>query len=76
MKTSKKRTTTPKAGKSKVHSKKASAVRGLNKKEMKGMSGGFNFAAFGQSLASFFAKEITKVGPTIIQDAMKHNWKK
>jgi len=71
MKTSKKRTTTHKVGKSNGRSKKTS-VRRLNKNEMKGMAGGFNWSAFGLSLASFIGKEAVKFGPEILGDGMKH----
>jgi len=75
MKTSKKKTTTQN-DKSTGRSKKTSGTRRLSKNAMKGMTGGFDFSAFGRNLASFFTKEIKKIGPTIIDDAMKHNWKK
>jgi hypothetical protein len=73
MKTSKKRTTTHKVGKSNGRSKKTNgSVSRLNKNEMKGMAGGFNWSAFGLSIASFLGQEAVKFGPEILRDGMKH----
>jgi len=75
MKTSKKRKTTRKVGKSNGRSKKTNGTRKLNKNEMKGMAGGFDFSklgALGLSLASFLGQEAMKFGPEIFQDGMKH----
>jgi len=75
MKTLKKRTKPTKMGKSTRRSKKTSSTRKLNKSEMKGMTGGFDFSklgAFGLSLASFLGQEALKFGPEIFQDGVKH----
>jgi len=54
---------------------KTNGTRKLNKNEMKGMAGGFDFSklgALGLSLASFLGQEAMKFGPEIFQDGMKH----
>jgi hypothetical protein len=71
MKASKKRTTTRKMGKSNGRSKKTSGTRKLNKNEVKGMAGGFDFSKLG----AFFIKELMEYGPRIAGDAMNHDWK-
>jgi len=60
-------------GKSNGHSKKTNGgVRELNKKEMKGMAGGFNLEGLFFNVLSFIGKEAMKFGPEMISDGVKH----
>jgi len=73
MKTSKKKTTTQK-GKSTGRSKKTSATRKLNKNEMKGMAGGFNWSNL-VPISMFIGGQLMEHIPPIIDASIKFSKK-